>query len=155
MNAATAKKFFTVEEANQMLPLVRVIVQDIVHLYREIHERRERLNRIRQVHGKAKRDEPTLYSEELQQIDEEIEKDIDRLKEYTEELQQLGVELKDAVAGLVDFRTLTDGREAYLCWKLGEDEIAYWHELDAGFQGRQSLLENSVPGEQPADDENN
>ncbi len=64
--------------------------------------------------------------------------------EFGDELRRLGVELKDPVAGLVDFLTQIDGREAYLCWKLGEGEIAFWHELNAGFGGRQSLLEGSV-----------
>jgi hypothetical protein len=47
--------------------------------------------------------------------------------------------VKDPATGLIDFRSLRGGREVYLCWRLGEGEIAWWHELDAGFQGRQPL----------------
>lgn len=153
MNAAAKKQYFTAEEANQRLPLVRVIVQDIVDLHKDVHERRERLNRIRQLPGASKRDEETLHSEELRQTELEIDRDIVRLDAFVEELRELGCELKDRHNGLIDFLTLVDGREAYLCWKLGEDEIAYWHELDAGFQGRQSLLEKSVSGDETIEEE--
>lgn len=153
MNAAAKKQYFTAEEANQRLPLVRVIVQDIVELYTDVHERRERLNRIAQLPGASKRDEETLYSEERRQIEDDIDKDIVRLDAFVDELRELGCELKDFHTGLIDFLTLIDGREAFLCWKLGEDDIAYWHELDAGFQGRQSLLEESVSGDETTEEE--
>ena len=55
------------------------------------------------------------------------------MREYERELQQLGIELKDYFTGLIDFPCRMDGREVYLCWRLGEPEVAYWHELDAGF----------------------
>lgn len=56
------------------------------------------------------------------------------------ELAELGVEVKDPDQGLIDFRSDREGREVYLCWKLGEGtRIMYWHELDAGFAGRQRL----------------
>jgi hypothetical protein len=149
MNTTAAKKYFTLAEANAMLPLVRAIVDDIVTLYNDVQERRERLAKVRQAHG-HRRDDDT-YDEEVQQIEDEIEKDYDRLNEFGDELRRLGVELKDPVSGLVDFLTQIDGREAYLCWKLGEGEITFWHELNAGFSGRQSLLAGSVPGDKPAD----
>jgi len=147
------RKYFTVEEANRMLPLVRSIVRDIVELYEDVHERRERLARVRQSPGSSGRDETSPYSEELQQIEQDIDRDIRRLKDYSDELQKLGVELKDPVIGLVDFYAKMDGRDVYLCWKLDEDEVAYWHDLDAGFGGRQPLLEGSIPGESSATNE--
>ena len=51
----------------------------------------------------------------------------------------LGCEVKDIDLGLIDFPSWRDQRVVYLCWKLGEEEIAYWHELDAGFASRQPL----------------
>jgi hypothetical protein len=155
MNAAVKKQYFTVDEANRRLPLVRAIVQDIVDLYRDVHDRRDRLARIRQLPGASRRNDESVYGEELRQIEQELEKDLKRLNDFVTELQELGVEFKDPVAGLVDFPTMIDGREAYLCWRLGEDEIAFWHDLDAGFQGRQSLMETSLPGERSFDADNN
>jgi hypothetical protein len=129
-------KLFTIRQANATLPLVRAIINDIVALSREIVERRERLNHLTTRRQHESRD---LYSEELSQIEEELQKDTRRLREYAEELRQLGVELKSAPDGLVDFPSMIDGRIAYLCWKHGESEILFWHELDAGFAGRQLL----------------
>lgn len=142
-------RYFTVEEANRRLPLVRAIVQDIVTLFHDVHERRERLTRIRQLRGRKVPERVSLYDEELQQIEEGIDADIARIEGYLAELQELGVELKDYVTGLVDFRSRLEGRDVWLCWKLGEDEVAYWHELDAGFQGRHPLYEASMTGESP------
>ena len=143
-SAHTSKQFFTVQEANQRLPLVSVIVDDIVRLFRDVHERRERLVRIRKLHGSGKRGEGDLYSEEVDQMEREIDRDIEKLDSFVVELRQLGVELKDPVAGLIDFPTKVDGHEAYLCWRLGELEVMFWHDLDSGFKGRQPLLEASV-----------
>ena len=143
MSAAAVKKYFTPEEANQALPLVRAIVTDIVRQFRDVQERKERLERIRRPKNSA-REGTDPYSEEVAQIEDELEKDAETLQGYIDELDKLGVQLKDFVRGLVDFPSLMDGREVYLCWLLGEDDVTHWHELDAGFQGRQSLLAGSV-----------
>ena len=110
-----------------MLPLVRAIVKDLADLSREVIERRERL--APSAFAGATVNRPTCIGEELVQIEEELEKDGQRLQEYVEELRHLGVEPKNGPEGLVDFPTLVDGREAYLCWKLGEPEVLFWHEL--------------------------
>lgn len=149
MNASANKKYFTVEAANHTLPLVRAIVTDVVRQYQEVHDRKERLAHIRHIHGESERESDTLYSEEVTQIEDELEKDSVVLQGYIDELEHLGVELKDPVRGLIDFPSLQDGREVYLCWKLGEDEIGHWHELDAGFGGRQSLHAGSVTDTRP------
>ena len=47
--------------------------------------------------------------------------------------------LRDIDRGLVDFPALRDGREVYLCWELGENEVAYWHDLEGGYGGREPL----------------
>ena len=54
-------------------------------------------------------------------------------------LQEAGLVVRDVERGLIDFPSILDGREVYLCWELGEDEVAWWHELDAGYRGRQPL----------------
>jgi len=55
------------------------------------------------------------------------------------ELQEMEIVLRDLDRGLVDFPAVRDEREIYLCWEEGEEEVAFWHELDAGHAGRQSL----------------
>ena len=139
---AKQKKYFTPQSANQTLPLVKAIVKDIVTLYAEVRDRQERLDSLRKRPGFHQSDSESVYSEEVLQVEQELDKDIAQLQEYVKELGDLGVELKDPVVGLVDFPALIDHREVYLCWELGEKEIAFWHELNAGYQGRQSLLED-------------
>jgi hypothetical protein len=138
------QKFFTVESANASLPLVRAIVKDLASLSREVVERRERLAHL--LDGRdLDSDDP--YASELAQVEEDLQRDSQRLHEYVEELRELGVEPKNGPEGLVDFPCLMDGRIVYLCWKLGEPEVLFWHELDAGFRGRQSLTADSIIGE--------
>jgi hypothetical protein len=130
------KKFFTPAQANAMLPLVRRIVEDITTLVAELKERHARLSRLQQPHGTI--DE--AHREELHQVEADFERAREQMGAYIEELTQLGVELKDPVTGLIDFPWWKDGREVSLCWRLGEAEVGHWHELDAGFAGRQKLL---------------
>jgi len=144
MSDSAERKYYTVEQANKTLPYVRAIVGDIVEKYRAIVERRQRLDRIRR--GKKSRETvEDPYSEELQQTEADLDRELDELAGFELELSKLGIELKDPQIGLIDYYAQMDGREVYLCWMLGEDEIAHWHELDAGFQGRQSLLAESGP----------
>ena len=135
------RKIFTVEQANAALPLVRAITSDLVRLSQEVIERRERLALLSAGRSAGAKDP---YSEELAQIEEELDKDGAQLQAYVDELRQLGVEPKSAPEGLVDFPAMIDGRLVFLCWKLGEPEVLCWHELDAGFAGRQSLVAGSV-----------
>lgn len=134
MSARSPQKFFTVEEANAMLPLVRAIAQDLARLSQNVVERRERLSVMRQ--GERRQDQ---FSEELVAEEAELEKDCQQLYEYVEELRQLGVEPKGVEEGLVDFPAILDNREVYLCWRLGEPEVQFWHDIEAGFAGRQPL----------------
>src|SRR5262245_45601811 len=132
-----SKRYYTVAEANATLPLVRVIVRDIAELARDLRERNERLARLRP----AGQDRAAgVYDEELEQIQAEFERGKERMREYEQELKNLGVELKDYYIGLIDFPCRMDGREVCLCWRLGEADVGWWHEVDAGFAGRQRLM---------------
>ena len=139
MSAKVApRQMFSLATANQTLPLVRVIVSDIVELFRDVRDREERLNGLRRGEtDNSGRDDP--YSEEVEQIRSDLEKDVEKLQGFVDELQELGVEFKDPVIGLIDFPAMRDGQEVCLCWKLGEPTIAHWHTRDAGYTGRQPL----------------
>jgi hypothetical protein len=134
------KKYFTVAEANATLPLVRAIVRDIAELAHDLQERQERLGRVKPASRSGAKD---AHQEELEQAQADFERDQERLAEYEQELKDLGVELKDYFTGLIDFPSWMEDREVLLCWRMGEPEVAYWHELDAGFAGRQKLLSRS------------
>jgi hypothetical protein len=132
------KKYYTVTEANATLPLLRSILRDVTALAGELKERHERLSRVK---VPARGDKPgDAYQEELHEMQAEFERGRERMQEYLKELESLGVELKPPYTeGLVDFPSILDDHEVYLCWRLGEPEVAHWHELDAGFAGRQKL----------------
>lgn len=127
-------RLFTLEQAKAMLPLVRSILTDVTALAFEVRDRQQRLLRI-QAGGKL---DPSR-EEELQHILGELDRGQGRMAELEGELNGLGVELKDYMTGLVDFRSIKDGREVYLCFRLNESTISHWHELDAGFAGRQPV----------------
>ncbi len=127
------KRYYTVEEANSMLPLLRSILRDVTALAGSLRERHERLAKVEVPVGAG------AYREEIENIAAEFERDQERLGEYIEEIKKLQVELKDPFIGLIDFPCQMDGREVYLCWKMSEPEVAHWHELDKGFAGRQPL----------------
>jgi len=137
------RRLFTIDEANAMLPLVRAITSDLSSLAKELAERQRRLVGLR---NQRKSSSGDVYSEELEQVETDLAKDVERMKEYLRELLELGVEPKCADEGLVDFPTRIDGRIVLLCWRLGESEVAHWHEIDAGFAGRQPLVAGSVAG---------
>ena len=144
-------KLFTLEEANASLPLVKAIVGDIVKLSQELIERARRLEQLNS--ARREREQGDLYGEELIQIEEELAKDGKRLKDFIDELLELGVEPKSAPEGLVDFPTMLDGRLVYLCWKHDEPEVLFWHELDAGFAGRQPMTIGSGATGEPGEAE--
>jgi len=137
-------KLFTVEQANAVLPLVRAITSDLVSLSREVIDRRQRLALLTSGRQQQNHRDRDIYAEELEQIEEELEKDGERLQVYVDELRQLGVEPKSGADGLVDFPSLMDGRVVFLCWKHGEQEVLHWHELESGFGGRQPLVAGTM-----------
>jgi hypothetical protein len=135
------RRFFSVADANKALPLVRRIVGDIVAQFRVVSDLRQRLTSVNS--PSRKRPAPgDPYWEELAHSQAELDAEETKLSEFIEELTSLGVELKGP-DGLCDFPSLRDGREIYLCWRLGEPEVLHWHELNAGFSGRQPLSTQS------------
>ena len=141
---ARRKKYFTATEANATLPLLRSILRDVTALAAELRERHERLSRLQLP---ARGDKPgDAYQEELHGMQAEFERGQEKMHEYLAELDKLDVELKDFYTGLIDFRHIRDGKEVYLCWRLGEPEVAHWHDLNSGFGGRQKIEENILNG---------
>src|SRR3954468_23318762 len=133
--AEAKRRYFSVEEANRTLPLVKVIVTNIVHQFHVVNDLKQRLAAVL---NERRRPSSDPYSEELAQTEAERETEEEKLAAYIDELTKLGVELKGP-DGLCDFYSIMDGREVYLCWRLGESEVLHWHELDAGVAGRQPL----------------
>lgn len=125
-------KLFTVEEANRTLPLVRRIVDDIVQQHRQWRERILELDLL----ASTRADETRTRAEELEREAQALAREIEG---YKRELEELGMQLKDPRLGLVDFPSEMNGRAVLLSWRLGEPEVGFFHEVDAGYAGRQPL----------------
>ena len=124
--AARVVRRFTLAQANSTLPLVRRIVGDIVQAHASASARRDDVER-------------STGTKEAAVAQQALEMAIERLEDLIDELEDVGAELKDYQNGLVDFVGRHEGRDVYLCWKLGEEAITHWHELDAGFAGRKPV----------------
>ena len=142
MTVNQTMKLFTIEEANASLPLVRAITTDLAELSARVFQRQRHFDSVSA--GRKLSAEDGLYSEELIHEQSELERQKDRLNDLIDELRTLGAEPKTGPSGaidLVDFPSQRDERMVYLCWKLGEDRVEHWHELNTGFSGRQSLTD--------------
>jgi hypothetical protein len=109
-----------------------------------LQERQDRLSRVHDACRAGRTDMDVAHTEELQQAHADFEREQERMRDYVKELHGLGVELKDYATGLIDFPSRLDNRDVYLCWRLGEPEVAHWHELDAGVQGRHKLVADTA-----------
>jgi hypothetical protein len=134
------KRYFSVEEANRALPLVRKIVSDIVQSWGTVSQLEQRLELVSRRAPKQRQGD--VYDEEVAQSETELDQERGTLQGYIEELKQIGVELK-GFDGLCDFPSQRNGREVCLCWRLGESSVSHWHEVEAGFSGRRPIDESA------------
>ena len=128
-------RHFTVAEANAMIPELTTLLEQMRSQGQQlaaVHERSAQVSRKLRGNGHHNPGEDTMVSELAQGLQEVLQQGIGRLSEW-------GIELKDLEAGLVDFPALREGRTVFLCWQLGEPEVAFWHEITTGFAGRQPL----------------
>src|SRR3954463_11449076 len=126
-------QLFTVEQANRTLPLVRKIVEDVVNQHRRWRETILELDLVSQ---SAHPEDQIARVEELERDALALSRELDG---YHRELHDLGIQLKDPRLGLVDFPSDIGGRAVLLFWRLGEPEVQFWHEANAGYAGRQPL----------------
>jgi hypothetical protein len=122
-------RLFTLEEANQVVTRIRPIIAQIMEIRREVMEKRPEIWAfLVKTAGNGGNKMASQVDYNFQLLQTLIHKIIDT-----------GAEIKDIDSGLVDFHSLRDGQEILLCWKYNEDQIQFWHNLDAGFAGRQKL----------------
>jgi hypothetical protein len=144
-------KRFTLREAESLLPEIETIIREAVSLKVQYLEARQALHTFAErvaMQGGMLVDRETVLQNRAQE-----ERHGERLKAAIEKLQEYGCVVKDLDIGLIDFPTLFQGREVYLCWRMGEPGIQYWHGVDEGFAGRKQIdsdfLENHQ-GDRPS-----
>lgn len=123
-----AERFYTVAEANALLPSVREVVERIRENQRTLVDDRS----LAKVREKASHNGGGLPSRHLTEATQGLERDLEQLKEW-------GIVLRDPTIGLIDFYGERKGETIFLCWKLGEPRVEWWHPLHTGIAGRQKL----------------
>ena len=122
------ERHFTIEEANALLDTLRPLL-------RELREASVTLTDA-EVHGLLAEAAPTngggMPGREVGEAFLEV-------RRLLTEIQEAGIVVRDIERGLIDFPAIREGEEVYLCWEMGEDDIAFWHGIDAGYRGRQPL----------------
>jgi hypothetical protein len=124
-------KIFTLQEANALLPDVKIILAKIQRAHRKLSRYRGEARKASEAadQGGGGIQDGVAYATILTELTLQLA-----------ELEGLGVQLKDFERGLIDFPSLREGRVVLLCWQMGEgDELEWWHDVDAGFSGRTPL----------------
>ena len=122
-------QYFTLQEANEALNIIRPLMDEVQVIRQKILENQpEAWPAIEKSAGNG-------GNRALSNLVQDFEK----LDALVHQIQDMGAQIKDINTGLLDFSALKNGREVYLCWQHGEDDIQYWHEIEAGFAGRQPI----------------
>jgi hypothetical protein len=122
-------RYFTLSEANETLNTIRPLVDEIQAIRQKVLSSQPDIwSALEKSVGNGGNRSLSLLIEDFEQLDALVHS-----------ILELGVLIKDINTGLLDFPALREGREVYLCWQLGEGEIAFWHEVDSGYAGRQPI----------------
>lgn len=130
-------RYFSRDEAESLLPRIEPLLREIQDLRQELATREQRVAELQvklMGNGHSQGTELTELRREMAVMGQAITGRIS-------DINALGVLVKDLDSGLVDFLALRAGEEVYLCWRLGEDGIGWWHEIETGFAGRRPIEE--------------
>jgi hypothetical protein len=131
-----SERYFTAEEANDALQDVRPLTEELVGHRRALVELQELQSSLTErIAGNGGNVDPR----ELQDLQERLDEEVAGIARCVARIHEAGALVKDLDEGLVDFPAQRKGADVLLCWRLGEDEIGYWHGLDEGFSGRKPL----------------
>jgi hypothetical protein len=120
--------FYSVDEANALLPQLKPLLERI----RSTQEALAQDKTVAVVREKASHNGGGLPARHLSELTKTLERDLRQLQEW-------GIVLRDPSIGLIDFFHLREGKTVFLCWKLGEGKVEWWHPVDTGIAGRERL----------------
>ena len=128
-------RFYGLDEANARVAEVRPLLEELRADRGAVAEAQRELVRARTTNGSSE------HAEELALREAEIRDIVRRMQRTVGQLDEWGIALRDIGSGLIDFPALANGRPIWLCWRLGESDIGWWHEQNAGFDSRRPLAE--------------
>jgi hypothetical protein len=129
---STEERIFTVAEANGLLPRLRSILKEATAEWSRLKELNPEIQKAR---------DASAY-DGFSPYGVAYVESVSHLMAQFQQIREMGILLKDVDRGLCDFPYLRQGRVVYLCWHLGENAIEFWHDIEAGFAGRQPLDES-------------
>ena len=129
-------KYFTLDEASQHISWLAQVFADLKPLRARAQELDSETSALEQRIG---RNGGSSTRDRLEQQRTLLEEVVSQINRKADSISERGILVKGVEPGLVDFPSISDGREVYLCWREGETKIEFWHEVDAGFAGRQAL----------------
>src|SRR5690606_1342889 len=133
-----ARKYFTVDEANALLPILERQLCDLQELYRGA---REKYTEIRKLQAVGYKEDGTLIMDyDYRQAKKAFDEMVDRMNALIEDINRPGCLLKEIETGLVDFPSIIQGKEVLLCWRLGEPMVTHFHSFEEGYTGRRPLF---------------
>lgn len=129
-------RYFTLEEANEALGEVRPLTEELVGHRRALVDLQELQAALTaRIAGNG----GNVAPHELEEVQEQLDVEVAGIARCVARIHEVGALVKDLDDGLVDFPARLEGEEILLCWRLGEEEIAFWHGLEEGFSGRKPL----------------
>lgn len=132
-------KVFTIKEASQLLPKIVPLIKELQTKRDTILKLEVEIDSMELVTPREKEGGSPAFNAKV----EEYTKLVNRFYSVIDEIHETGCVLKDLDTGLIDFYSLYKGRVVYLCWKIEEPEIAFWHEIGSGYASRQPIIEHS------------
>ncbi|HEX9786606.1 MAG TPA: DUF2203 domain-containing protein [Candidatus Binatia bacterium] len=140
---ANYPRLFTVHEANDLLPKLRPLVEQILENIRRLKSASETVIRGEQLDAEA----PNFMDRVRQ--DGEVARLIGQVQGWVDEINSYGCTCKGVEQGLIDFPCMLGAEVVFLCWQLGESNVGFWHRIEDGFAGRKPLLDGE--GSDPDD----
>lgn len=136
-----ATRWFTVEEANHLVPELRLMLEKLRDMQTKARERYEEMRDIREVG--YRKDGNLIMLTDYQIAKREFDEVVGEANQVLGEINELGCRVTDVEMGLVDFPARVDGRDVYLCWQMEESEVGFFHGIDEGYTGRRPLPQSS------------
>ncbi|MBX8632308.1 MAG: DUF2203 domain-containing protein [Thermoplasmata archaeon YP2-bin.285] len=132
-------RFFTVDEANELIPLLESKLKECDRILVEIRAVAELTEDLEWYWGESIRQDSNPDRDEYLRLESEKNQRIEKWNAAIREIGNLGVEIKNPDIGLIDFYTIRDNQVVFLCWQRGEPEVRYWHTIEGGYNGRRPL----------------